>query len=402
MQTFLNSLKTGSCLTAQRIHGYSIIFIMGYVLAFSFVLTQREGIIDRTGAEERAIGSDFINVYAAGVLANQGDAPAAYDWQKHHAVEIAVAGKDIGYYGWHYPPFFLFLAQAFAKMPYLPALAVWQITSFAAALGVMYALFPRRETLLLTLAFPAFFINLGHGQNAFLTAALLGGFLLYLPKRPWLAGVLLGLLAYKPQFGVLIPIALLAGGYWRTLISASIMVGGMIALSIAAFGVEIWQAFYDSLPLTKTIVLEQGGTGFHKIQSVFAAVRLWGGSVAFGYIMQGAMQIALTVLTIYCWRRKSTLDYPLKAAILVISSMLFSPYILDYDLFALAPALVLLVQRGLNQGFAPFEKTLLFLVWLMPFCTRPLAEQAFVPLGVISMMLLLWRLSVRDKLAEFR
>jgi hypothetical protein len=114
------------------------------------------------------------------------------------------------------------------------------------------------------------------------------------------------------------------------------------------------------------------------------------------------MQIALTVLTIYCWRRKSTLDYPLKAAILVISSMLFSPYILDYDLFALAPALVLLVQRGLNQGFAPFEKTLLFLVWLMPFCTRPLAEQAFVPLGVISMMLLLWRLSVRDKLAEFR
>ena len=82
--------------------------------------------------------------------------------------------------------------------------------------------------------------------------------------------------------------------------------------------------------------------------------------------------------------------------------MLFSPYILDYDLFALAPALVLLAQRGLNQGFVPFEKTLLFLIWLMPLCTRPLAEQAFVPLGVISMMLLLGRLSVRDKLAEIR
>ena len=59
MQKFLNSLKTGSYLTAQRIHGYSIIFIMGYVLAFSFVLMQRDGIIDKTGAEERTIGSDF-------------------------------------------------------------------------------------------------------------------------------------------------------------------------------------------------------------------------------------------------------------------------------------------------------------------------------------------------------
>ncbi len=214
--------------------------------------------------------------------------------------------------------------------------------------------------------------------------------------------MLLGLLAYKPQFGVLVPLALLAGGYWCTLISASITVGGMIALSNVAFGVEIWQAFYDSLPLTKTIVLEQGGTGFHKIQSVFAAVRLWGGSVTLGYALQGAIQIALIARIIYCWRRKSLLDYPLKAAILVISSMLFSPYTLDYDLFALAPALVLLVQQGLSKGFAPFEKTLLFLVWLMPFCTRLLAEQAFVPLGVISMILLLWRVSVRDKLGESR
>ena len=55
------------------------------------------------------------------------------------------------------------------------------------------------------------FVNVGHGQNGFLTAALLGGALHWLDRRPWLAGVLIGCLAYKPQFGVLIPVALLAG-----------------------------------------------------------------------------------------------------------------------------------------------------------------------------------------------
>jgi hypothetical protein len=57
---------------------------------------------------------------------------------------------------------------------------------------------------LIAAAFPAVFVNIGHGQNGFLTAALLGSALLSLDRRPWLAGALIGLLAYKPQFGVLI------------------------------------------------------------------------------------------------------------------------------------------------------------------------------------------------------
>ncbi len=61
-------------------------------------------------------------------------------------------------------------------------------------------------------AFPAVFINIGHGQNGFLTAALLGGALHWLDRKPWLAGILIGMLAYKPQFGVLIPIAFWPAG----------------------------------------------------------------------------------------------------------------------------------------------------------------------------------------------
>jgi hypothetical protein len=104
----------------------------------------------------------------------------------------------------------------------------------------MRAMLPRPETLLVALAFPAVFVNIGHGQNGFLTAALLGGALHLLDRGPWLAGVLIGLLAYKPQFGVLIPVALLAGGRWNT-IGAAAAVAALAAISFVTLG-SVWHA----------------------------------------------------------------------------------------------------------------------------------------------------------------
>ena len=108
------------------------------------------------------------------------------------------------FYGWHYPPFFFAVAFLVASLPYALGLALWLAASFAAYLAAILAILPRPETLLIAAAFPAVFVNIGHGQNGFLTAALLGGALLLLDRRPWLAGVMIGLLAYKPQFGAMI------------------------------------------------------------------------------------------------------------------------------------------------------------------------------------------------------
>ena len=58
------------------------------------------------------------------------------------------------------------------------------------------------------------------GQNGFLTAALIGGRrCCNWRTRPLLAGLLLGLLTYKPHFGLLFPVALIFGGYWRAFFS---------------------------------------------------------------------------------------------------------------------------------------------------------------------------------------
>src|SRR5262249_48040094 len=160
---------------------------------------------------------------------------------------------------------------------------------------VVRSIVPRPETLLLALAFPAVFINLGHGQNGFLTAALLAGSLILIDRRPLAAGALIGLLAYKPQFGVLIPLALVATPRWRTLAAAALTVLASCALATALFGPEVWVAFVDSTAFTKSVVLEAGGTGWEKIQSVFSAVRMWGGSVQTAYLVQAMLDVLVAV-----------------------------------------------------------------------------------------------------------
>ena len=111
---------------------------------------------------------------------------------------------------------------------------------------------PRRETLLLVLAAPVTLICLTHGHNGFLTALLLGGGLMLLDRRPLVAGLLFGCLIYKPQFALILPSLLLAGRNWRAIGGACVSAALLIALTLALWGWPVWQAFLDSLPLTRT------------------------------------------------------------------------------------------------------------------------------------------------------
>ena len=136
-------------------------------------------------------------------------------------------------------------------------------------------------------------INIGHGQNGFLTAALLGGALVQLDRRPLVAGILFGLLAYKPQFGLMIPIVLVASGRWRTFAAAAATVAVLALATTLAFGPHVWQAFLDSTRFTRLVALEQGDTGWYKIQSLFAWARMWGAPIPLAYALQGALVVAL-------------------------------------------------------------------------------------------------------------
>ena len=90
---------------------------------FLYLVVTAHGAVDRQG---RPLGTDFSNVYAAGTYVDEGNAAAPFDPVQQFAREQAIFGDDTQFYGWHYPPFFLFIAGALALMPYGLALAVWQ------------------------------------------------------------------------------------------------------------------------------------------------------------------------------------------------------------------------------------------------------------------------------------
>ncbi|ETR77028.1 membrane protein [Afipia sp. P52-10] len=406
MAGFLQHLRSGDWLTAERIRGYSIILLVIGTLGLTGWIAMADGLIDRNG---KPIGTDFSNVYAAGVLTLDGKAAGAYDPQLQHAAEKQVFGRDdVPFFGWHYPPFFLLAAAALATLPYALALFAWMALTIPLYLASLRAIctgttfpssFRLRDILLVAAAFPAVFVNLGHGQNGFLTTALLGGALVLLDRRPIIAGVLIGLLAYKPQFGVLIPLVLLVTWRWRVIAAATATIAALALVSTALLGMGVWHAFAASAEYSRVVVLEAGATGWEKIQSLFSAVRALGGSVHIAYAAQGMLMLALAASLVWLWRSRAA--YELKAAALALACLLATPYVLDYDFAAMAVAIAFLVRHGAAHGFRGYEITLLALAWIMPLIARTVMSATGVPLGLI-VLLTLYGLTLRRALQDVR
>jgi len=185
---------------------------------------------------------------------------------------------------------------------------------------------------------------------------------------------------------VLIPLALVMGGKWRTITSACITVAAMFAASLLTLGSGIWNAFAASTHWSETVLLEQGAVGWEKLQSIFAAARMWGAGIHTAYAVQGALFLMLAATLAWLWRSDAASE--LKAAALATACLLATPYVLDYDLVVLAIAIAFFTCDGLKRGFHDYEISVLAAAWLVPLLSRSVAGVAGIPLGLIVMLML--------------
>lgn len=300
------------------------------------------------------IPTDFVNVWAAGRLVLDGHPAQAYDWDIQKQVELALLGQDfIGYFAWHYPPPFLFVASLLAHFPYTVAFIGWVSVSFLPYLAAMRAIVGRSFGLLLAVGFPMVFNNTLVGQNGFLTAALIGGTLYLMPVRPVLAGICLGLLSYKPQYGLLFPLVLIAASQWTVFFAAAATAVAMAFASWLAFGTESWQAFFHWMPTFSQAFLTEGKATWWKLQSLFSLVRYFGGSEAMAWGFHWVLTASVATGLVVMWRGR--VSYSLKAAALAAGTLLTTPYLFMYDMMVLAIPVAFLVRIGLASGFRPYE-----------------------------------------------
>ena len=308
-----------------------------------------------------AIGRDFINLWTAGGLLAQGHVRNIFDPSIYHVLQDALFDLELPYHNWSYPPHMLLIAAPLAVFPYLASLALWSSVTLAA-----YLLIARGRSMIVLLLAPATFANLFFGQTGCLVAALLIGGLRWLDRRPVLAGVLFGLASIKPHLGLLIPLALVAVGAWRTIASAAITVVALVALSALAFGWEAWEAWFAKTAPYQTWILEHGtGLFTWMMPSVFMGARILGLEPSVAYLAQAPFALFAIGATLWAFRTHGSTETT--HAALLLATVIATPYIHIYDLTLIGPAVLVLLTRARGDGFLFGERLVWPLVWTLPF-----------------------------------
>ncbi|MFO6447289.1 glycosyltransferase family 87 protein [Erythrobacter sp. NE805] len=388
-------LRRAEWLGAERARAYLMLLGGVNVAMLAAILLGSEGGVDANGF---LIGTDFISFWTSGQMLRRG--ANVYDIAAHVAAQREFYALPGEYTAFFYPPNFLPFVWPLGWLGYFPALAAWLAVTGAAFLAAMRAWF-RRLGLdgpgwLLALAFPPVIVTLTHGQTAFLVAALLGGGLLLVEKRPWLAGVLIGLATIKPQFGLLVPVALLASAQWRAIAGAALSALALAAASTLAFGPQVWG---DWLAVTQAAsnATATGEIGFAKMVSLFAGLRLLGAPSGAAFAVQVAASLALAVtVAAAAWRRGFT---PGLAALVLAGAPLATPFVLDYDMVLTAFPLAYLYARARATGFGDWERLAILAAFAAAAFARPLALAAGLPI-MPAVLLALFVLVRRRVLAE--
>ncbi len=382
----LGQLKTGAWMTRDRVIGYATVLLVIDILLLAFFAAGTHGLI--VPIEEQTTTS-FASFYAAGSLAADGAPHLAYDQAAHLAAERAATFPNIAYIYFYYPPVFLLVCVLLGFLPYLPAFYVFQAVTLPAYLLVA------RRTLreagwagwVLALAAPAGYWNFGLGQNGFLTAALFGGALLLVDRRPVLAGILFGLICYKPHFGLLIPVALAASGNWRAFAGATASLLAVAVLSLGIFGYETWHD-YIALATGAHGSYEHGLIDPAAFVTPFGGARLIGIPVPLAYAFQGLMTAAAGAAVGFVWWRR--LSLPVRAATLASAALVAVPVALMYDMLLSTLAIFWLVRAAREAGgFMAWEKTILAVVFITPALSRAVGIETGFPMGPLAQMALL-------------
>lgn len=383
-------LREMNWLGADRVRGYLRLLALLNVAMVIWLLATAHGGVDANGF---LLGSDFISFWTTGrMLVAHGD---PYDAAAHIAAQRAYFASSGGYTAFFYPPSFLPFCWPLGWLWYFPALTAWLAATgalYVAAVRVWWRDVPTRFPLWLPLiAFPAMPIVVTHGQTSWLLAALLGTGVLMVRRQPLLAGLCLGLATVKPQFGLLVPLALLASREWKVTFVAGATALMLAGVSALAFGPELWAEWLTASARAQAAMAD-GAVGFGKMMSPFAALRLLGVPVVAAYIVQGLVAAVLTALVVlFGWTKGWR---PGLAALVLAGAPLVTPFVLDYDMVLLAFPMLWLVGEGLRKGFLPYEKLVLLLTFAAPAFARPLALNLSVPimpLVLLAFFAIVWR-----------
>lgn len=291
---------------------------------------------------------------------------------------------------WVYPPSFLVLFAPFGMLPPLLSLVVFLVSGFIALLAAASLYVGRgqgRWIVAFSLVFcPAVPFNVMTGQNAFFTSALLVGGFGLLTRYPVLGGTLLGILTFKPQLWLMVPVALVAARQWRALAGAGASALAVALFSLALFGPEIWRVWFGLMSGGDAAYRAWVTSGRLNGISVFACVSWLGASPGVANLAQWA---AIGVAAAFVYRAyRQPRPGALELAVLLAATMLAAPHVSTSDAVLLALATSLFVTASGRASAGPAELMLAAAVWIIPLFNPPSVFRpgSFTPFLILMLL----------------
>jgi hypothetical protein len=343
--------------TERHIGLYAFGVVFGYALALGWQ-TLRDPLSFAPGGKNCL---DFIWIWLSGLIAQSSTPVRVYDHAAFSAARLALVGPPDCVLG-HFdnPPTILFFTYPLGWLPYSVGFATWMAATLLLYLAAVYAIIPRAVAVVVALTPSPVFWNVLLGHNAFLTAGLMGLALALIERRPVLSGIFLGMLTYKPQFGVLFPLALLASRNWPALLAAIAATMTFSGAAAIAFGYQTWPAFIGSLADRASSLTQTPQLSVHLV-SVFGVLRSLGVSADLSWAAQFAVAAIVAVAICIFWARPAA--FALRAAAVATGSLLASPHAFGYDACILVIGVAFLVQDALTRGFLPRERGIILACW---------------------------------------
>jgi len=274
---------------------------------------------------------------------------------------------------WLYPPHALLLLLPFGRLPFAPAGILFLALSFAAMVVAAWRFAKTGAARAIHAASlvlcPATAFTVCLGQNTFVTCALLLAGFGTLRRRPVLGGALLGIVTYKPQLWLMVPVALIAARQWKALAATCSAALLLIAASVAIFGIEPWRAWFALMIEPNAVYSQWQVIARLNGQSIYTYASLLGAPAALANLTQALAVIAAAGCVWWSYRRPMADD--LRLAVLLAATILAAPHVIDYDTLPLGIAATLFFVRGYADGFRFGDVTIAVLVWASPLINPP-------------------------------
>lgn len=384
-------------LTTRRIRAHAI------VLAFClwgvcFVDYARPGIFDRQGNVKF---QDFLQFPISARLIAQGRAHELYD-DRVLAQEIRqTVGRDSKIYlQYFYGPQVALAFVPIASIPFLAQAALWSAFSLVLYFVCVRMVWKKCTGLKLhgklvaicAVAYPPLFHFFVRGQlSAVVLLCFTGAFLAFSSERDFLAGIALGLLAFKPQFLVAIPLIFLLARAWSAF--SGLLISSVLQLGFTSlyFGRTVMEAYFRMLlhsaghPGSTELVFSP--IQMHSFHSFWEMLIPW---ASLQWVLYLLCSLLAVLAAAAIW--KSSAPLSLRFSALTLAAVLVNPHIYIYDLLALAPALLLVADWSITHRdglHKPALDGLLYLAFLLPLF-GPLALWTHVQLSVVVFAAMLW------------